>query len=330
MTHPEVPLRVLAVTNMYPSAARPYFGIFVKRQLDAMRDAGVDISVEVVAADRGEADYLLARRRIAHAIREFRPDLLHCHYGYTPLAAAFAGLPYLVTLCGDDLNGQADGHGGLTLKSTAGIVVTQVFAAAARRVIVKSESMRRNLWPVSRVKADVLPNGVDTALFAPGSRAEARARLGLPADGLVLAFVNSVGQLTKRLDVAEAVRDELGDRGARARLLIAESVSADEMPWHYRAADCLLVTSDSEGAPNVVKEALACGVPVVSVSVGDVPEVIEGPSMGVIAPRDPKALADAIQSLPPGPDRRASLLAERFTSESMVRRLGAIYRQCVT
>jgi glycosyltransferase involved in cell wall biosynthesis len=319
MTHPDAPLRVLAVTNMYPSAARPYFGIFVKRQVEAAREAGVEMAVEVIAADRGEADYFLARGRIARAIREFQPDLLHCHYGYTPLAAAFAGVPYLLTLCGDDLNGQADGHGGLTMKSTAGIFVSQVFAAAARHVIVKSEAMRRDLWPVSRAKTDVLPNGVDTRIFMPGSRTEARARLGLPATGLA----------TKRLDVAEAVRDELTDRRVAARLLVAESVPADEMPWHYRASDCLLVTSDSEGAPNVVKEALACGVPVVSVPVGDVAEVLEGPAMGAIAPRDPHALADAIQALAPGGDVRPSLLPERFTSEAMVRRLLAIYRHCI-
>ncbi|MGE5092885.1 MAG: glycosyltransferase [Bacillota bacterium] len=329
MTHPDAPLRVLTVTNMYPSAARPYFGIFVKRQVEAAREAGVEMAVEVIAADRGEADYFLARGRIARAIREFQPDLLHCHYGYTPLAAAFTGVPYLLTLCGDDLNGQADGHGGLTMKSTAGIFVSQVFAAAARHVIVKSEAMRRDLWPVSRAKTDVLPNGVDTRIFLPGSRAEARARLGLPATGLVIGFVNSVGQATKRLDVAEAVRDELTDRRVAARLLVAESVPADEMPWHYRASDCLLVTSDSEGAPNVVKEALACGVPVVSVPVGDVAEVLEGPAMGAIAPRDPHALADAIEALAPGGDVRPSLLPERFTSEAMVRRLLAIYRHCI-
>lgn len=329
MTQPDAPLRVLTITNMYPSAARPYFGIFVKRQVEAAREAGVEMAVEVIAADRGELDYFLGRGRVARAIRDFRPDLLHCHYGYTPMAAAFLGTPYLLTLCGDDLNGQADGHGGLTLKSNAGIFVTQLFAAAARHVIVKSEAMRRDLWPVSRAKTDVLPNGVDTRIFTPGSRAAARARLGLPAAGLVIGFVNSVGQATKRLDLAEAVRDELADRGVTARLLVAESVPADEMPWHYRASDCLLVTSDSEGAPNVVKEALACGAPVVSVPVGDVSEVLGGPAMGAIAPRDPHALADAVQALAPAGDVRPSLLPDRYTSETMVQRLLAIYRHCV-
>jgi glycosyltransferase involved in cell wall biosynthesis len=323
------PLRILAVTNMYPSATRPYFGIFVRRQVEAMRAAGVDMALEVIAADRGEGDYFLGRSRVRRAVREFRPALVHCHYGYTPLAAAFAGAPYLVTLCGDDINGQADGHGGRTFKSTLGIGVTQVFAGLARRVIVKSEAMRRRLWPAARANSDVLPNGVDTRLFSPGSRAAARARLGLPADGLVVAFVNSAGQASKRLDVAEAVRDELARRGRAPHLLVARSVPADDMPWHSRAADCLLVTSDSEGAPNVAKEALACGVPVVSVRVGDVPEVIDRAAMGAVVPRDPRLLADAVAALPAAPDLRPSLLPERYTSEAMVRGLMAIYRACL-
>ncbi len=330
MSGAEAPLRVLAVTNMYPSPTRPYFGIFVRRQVEAMRAAGVDMALEVIAADRGEGDYFVGRRRVMRAVREFRPALVHCHYGYTPLAAAFAGAPYLVTLCGDDINGQADGRGGRTLKSTLGIGVTQLFAALARRVIVKSEAMRRRLSPAARAKCDVLPNGVDTRLFAPGSRAEARARLGLPAEGLVVAFVNSAGQASKRLDLAEAVRDELVRRGRAPHLLVARSVPADDMPWHYRAADCLLVTSDSEGAPNVAKEALACGVPVVSVRVGDVPEVIDRAAMGAIVPRDPPRLADAVAALPPAPDLRPSLLPDRYTSEAMVRRLLDIYRACLT
>jgi len=98
-------MKVLVVTNMYPTAAQPYFGIFVARQVEAVRRAGVDVVLEAIAGERGESDYLLARRRIARLVRSERPDVIHCHYGYTPLAAAFLGRPYVVTLCGDDING---------------------------------------------------------------------------------------------------------------------------------------------------------------------------------------------------------------------------------
>lgn len=318
-------MRLLVVTNMYPTPDRPYFGIFVERQVEALRRAGLDIALEVVSADRGEADYLLGRGRVRRAVRSFRPELIHCHYGYTPLAAAFAGQRYVVTLCGDDINGQSDGRGGITPKSRAGVLVTQLFALAARQVIVKSDAMRRRLWPAARRKAETLSNGVDLAMFAPGSRTEARRRLGLPADGLVLGFVNSIRQPTKRLDLAEAVRDSLVARGIPSRLLVAEAVPAAEMPWFYRAADCLLMTSEREGAPNCVKEALACGTPVVGVAVGDLPELLTEPAMGRLAGRDAGRLADAVLSLGRSPDVRPGLLPERFGQPAVIERLLAIY-----
>ncbi len=263
---------------MYPTEARPYFGVVVARQVESLRREGVEIVHAVIAGDRGEADYLLARRRIAHLVRAEQPDLIHCHFGYTPLAAAFLGRPYVVTLCGDDVNGESDGRGGITLKSRLGILVTQLFALAAARVIVKSAAMRDRLWPSARRKAELVPNGVDEELFHPLPRREARRRVGIREGALVLGFVNSGGQATKRLDLAAATRDALVGRGQAAELLVAEHIPPAEMPWYYGAADCLLMTSDLEGSPNCVKEALACGVPVVSVPVGSVPELIDTPA----------------------------------------------------
>jgi glycosyltransferase involved in cell wall biosynthesis len=319
-------VKVLVVTNMYPTDARPYFGVQVARQVESLRRAGVTIVLEAIAGDRGEADYFLARRRLARLVRIEQPDLIHCHFGYTPLAAAFLGRPYLVTLCGDDVNGESDGRGGITLKSRLGILVTQVCARAAARVIVKSAAMRDRLWPAARRKAELVPNGVDEDLFRPLPRREARQRLGIRADALVLAFVNSGGQATKRLDLATATRDALAGRGRAAQLVVAEHIPPAAMPWYYGAADCLLMTSDLEGSPNCVKEALACGVPVVSVPVGQVPELVDTPARGRVVPRDPTALADAVDAVVRAqPPTRSSLLPDALRAASVAERLLGIY-----
>ncbi len=313
---------------MYPTEARPYFGVVVARQVESLRREGVEIVHAVIAGDRGEADYLLARRRIAHLVRAEQPDLIHCHFGYTPLAAAFLGRPYVVTLCGDDVNGESDGRGGITLKSRLGILVTQLFALAAARVIVKSAAMRDRLWPSARRKAELVPNGVDEELFHPLPRREARRRVGIREGALVLGFVNSGGQATKRLDLAAATRDALVGRGQAAELLVAEHIPPAEMPWYYGAADCLLMTSDLEGSPNCVKEALACGVPVVSVPVGSVPELIDTPARGRVVPRDPTQLADAVEAvLRAQPPTRHSLLPDALRAASVAQRVLGVYRR---
>ena len=322
--------RVLVVTNMYPSESRPYAGIFVQRQVSDLRRAGVPIEVVVIGGERGRGDYIAARARVRHAVRHFRPAIIHCHYGYTPLAAVRLGVPYLVTLCGDDINGAWNGARGSTLKSRAGVLVTQWLARGARMVIVKSCAMQQRLWPAARRRSVLVPNGVDTTVFTPGPRLDPRRRFQVDGPGVVLGFVHSIRQRTKRLNLATEVRDELQRRGEQARLLVADRVPPGDMPWFYRACDCLLLTSEREGAPNCVKEALACGVPVVGVPVGDLPELITNPAMGAVAEADPRALADAVMQVLAVPRSGASLLPASASAGAVAERLVALYRECVT
>ena len=324
------PLRVMVVTNMFPTEANPHFGIFVAREVNDVRQAGVEVSVEPIAGPRGELDYFFSRRRLSRAIARVRPDLLHVHFGYTQVPAAFLGLPYVVTLHGDDIQGESTGSGGITGKSRLGVMVTRILARRAARIIVLNEPMRRRLPPALQPRSVVLGGGVDDGHFSPGPKAEARRRLGLKDDDLVIAFVNSGRQPTKRLDLALATRDELVARGRPARLLVAEQVPADEIQWHYRAADALLMTSDLEGSPTCVKEALSCGTPVVSVAVGDVPDVVTTPEQGVIVERTPAALASGVETVVDrAPRERFSLLPSHLRASAVAGRLIDIYRSAI-
>jgi glycosyltransferase involved in cell wall biosynthesis len=80
----------------------------------------------------------------------------------------------------------------------------------------------------------------------------------------------------------------------RAQLFVASDVQPDAMPFYYRAADVLLSASLREGSPNVVKEALACNLPVVSTPVGDVEERLVGVKPSFVVPRNAQAIADAL------------------------------------
>jgi glycosyltransferase involved in cell wall biosynthesis len=321
------PLRILVVSNMYPSAENPHSGIFVAREVQALERAGVEVLALPIAGRRGEWDYFAARTRIAQSIQSFRPDLVHTHFGYSQVATAFLGRPFVVTLYGDDINGESNGVGSITLTSRLGIVVTTSLGRKAQRIIVQSEAMRRRLPARLQSRSIVLGSGVDDAHFSPAPAEEARQRLGLAPGDLVLGFVNSGRQPTKRLDLAEATRDELVRRGRPAKLLVAESVPADEIRWYYRAADVLLMTSDLEGSPNCVKEALSCGTPVVSVAVGDVPQLLTEPAQGVIAERSPQALANGVETvLGRAATPRVSLLPVHLRASTVAQRLIEIYR----
>src|SRR5690349_6620714 len=172
---PGSPLRVLAVTNMYPTAEDPSYGIFVASQMQSVEAAGARVTIEFVNGRRSDWEYARAVMRIRKRARPGMLDVVHAHYGLTGFVAAFQPLPLVVSFCGDDLFGTPNGRGRTTLKSRLGVWLSRLAARRADRIICKSEELRDALpaW-VSRERVHVIGNGVDTARFCPGDRTLAR------------------------------------------------------------------------------------------------------------------------------------------------------------
>jgi len=289
-------MRVLVVTNMWPREDRPAYGSFVRAQVDALRALGLDMQVHVIAGDRGAGAYAGDIPVLRREVRRRRPDLVHAHYGLSGWTAAWQPAPLVVSFCGDDLLGTPAAGGGLTPRSRLAVGMSRWAATRSAAIICKSAGLAAALpRERDRRRAHVIPNGVDPARFHPGDRAASRDRLGLDHGEELVLFPHDPRQaLQKRFALAEAAMAELRLRRPGARLLQVSGVPPGRMPDYYRAADCLLLTSRSEGSPNVVKEALACGLPVVSVDVGDVRRWVERASGGLIAADEPRELAGAL------------------------------------
>lgn len=261
--------RVLVVTNMYPSDRDPVYGVFVEAQAQAIAAEGLDVEVAFIDGRTSSAAYLSGIHRLRRRAQSGRFDVVHAHYGLTGFVAAFQPLPLVVTFHGDDLLGTPSLAGGITLKSRIGRWVSALAARRADGLICVSEQLRLALWGAEdRRRARVIPGGIDTARFCPGDRMAARSRLGLPLETKLILFPSTDKQ-RKRLDLAEAAVGEVNAGNACVQLLVVSGVPSQQMPDYYRAADCLLLTSDWEGSPTVVKEALCCDLPVVSVDAGD-------------------------------------------------------------
>jgi hypothetical protein len=118
-------LRVLAVTNMYPTADDPAYGAFVATQVESMVRAGADVEVEFVNGRRGAMEYVRALPRIGRRLKTSKFDVVHAHYGLTGFLAAFEPVPLVVTFYGDDLLGTPDGRVTYGRPSAAGAVATR-------------------------------------------------------------------------------------------------------------------------------------------------------------------------------------------------------------
>jgi hypothetical protein len=176
----------------------------------------------------------------------------------------------------------------------------------------------------------VLPNGVDVGWFRPMDKLQARAKLGWPsAERAILFNASSPSEIIrKNLTLTRKSVSALSRSVPDVTLRVICNVSSNEVLWMLNAADCLLVTSLHEGSPNIVKEAMACNLPVVSVPCGDVAERLKGTYPGGICPYDASALAEAIKEVLNVGCRsngRAQLILQGLSAATVAARLTKLY-----
>ena len=264
-----------------------------------------------------------------------RFDAIDAHYFFPDGVAAallghWFGLPVVITARGSDINVIA--HWPLARRMILWA------ARSASSVIAVSRALRQAIVDlgVEPSKVVVLRNGVDADCFKPLDRQVARRAFGL--DPEVKAIV-SVGRLVAmkghdlvisallRLSGVHALiagdgpeRSALEAHAVRLgvsdRVHFLGQVQHDQLPSAYSTADVLVLASTSEGWPNVLLEAMACGTPVVATDVGGSSEVVSAPEAGtIIRERSADAIAIALQALlADPPDREATRRhAERFS-----------------
>lgn len=240
---------------------------FFDQQVEALEDVGVECTVLTVPGDhdtdstRSALDYVRYQGDVLRAsLEEF--DVVHANYGLLgPAALAQPRRPVVLTLWGSEVMGYA---GWLDRLS-------RVSARLSDAVILPSPAM------TDHVPGDntLIPFGVDTDLFRPIPRERARERVGWDPDENVVLFPYPEGRPEKNYELAAAVTDRVD---VDATLHVVSGVPHEEVPLYMNASDALLVTSERESGPMVVREAAACNVPVVSTDVGFVAETLEGVS----------------------------------------------------
>jgi glycosyltransferase involved in cell wall biosynthesis len=314
-------VRLLLVTNMYPTMADPVFGVFVATQARALRSLGVKLTVvpntvPATGAIANVSKYSRLYSATRAAAQKGEYDVVVGHFLYPTawlarMAARRIGCPYAVVAHGTDVV-SASGSGRLARLSREA-------AAEADLVVAVSEDLaaraRRELAIPERVPVRAIHMGVDLAAFHPPEE-DARPALGWGADERVALFV---GNLThaKGVDVlveafARAAGEGACDRlvlvgdgpersaiaSATERLGIAEHVDfagvlpREDVAVRMGAADVLVLPSRREGLGLVVLESIACGTPAVASRVGGIPEVLPTPACGtLVEPDDPASLA---------------------------------------
>lgn len=289
------PFRVLMVTGIYPREDRPHSGTFIKSQVDSLVAAGLDI--EVIHPRPGP----IALRYATAAVQVFlktltgRFDIVHGHFGLWCLAARLQWTtPVVASFLGDDLFGKLLADGSWRKRDELVIHVSRWLCHVVDTVIVKSEGMKRAA-AAPEGEIFVIPNGVDFELFRPIPRAEACAALGWDQNRYYVLFGNDPKRAPKNFPLAQAAIESLHQRGIAAELVVANGLPQTQVALYINASKALLLPSFYEGSPNIVKEAMACNVPVVATDVGDVSQVIGLTKGCKVCSFDPDVLAAALE-----------------------------------
>lgn len=236
------------------------------------------------------------------------------------------------------------------------ITTRWLYSAATRHIVTTGESLRRQLIRDNGILPENIssvPTGIDTHRFTPGDRTAARAKLGLATSGApLLMIVATLRSWKGHVYLLEALADlpdcRLGIVGdgpflskieqKRDELKLGHRVifygqQQDVTPWLHAADLFVLPSYANEGVPQAVLQAMMCGLPVVSTTVGAISEAVEDGITGLLVePKNTTALIAAIGSLLADPKKAAAMgLAGRkraeahFSRETMLDQMESIF-----
>ena len=327
-------LRVLAVTNMLPTQDSSHSGRFVQQQIEGLRRIGLDVEVLFVdRRDKGMPVYIDLPALLKKKVALFQPDIIHVMYGGIMawlVTHAVPNIRVIITFHGSDLLGQPFERPVRRIFSAIGVFASRQAVRRCSGVVLVAEHLMRSL-PKNTLasKVQVIPCGIDLNLFEPLDRDGCCLRLGWKRDTFHILFQNT-GDPVKRPALAYAAVERLKDLGVKAELHELCGIPYEQVSVWLNGSDALLVTSFHEGSPTIVKEALACNLPIVSVAVGDISQRIQEIEGCHISASDATELARKLQYVHMNPCRvDARRTVHSVSVDHCARRLSQFYSQLI-
>ena len=276
-------MKVLHLTNNFPTKQNPIFGIFVKEQIDSLIKVGINCEVFFInGREKGKIEYFIQIIKLSKLLVKNNYDIIHCHHS---LSAICLLLTFKSKKFKKILSFQNSPE-----KETFKFIIS-IFKKKFDALITKNKLN-------NSFKFYNIPNGVNTSFFKRINRNVALSKLRLSANKKYVLFVSSnFIRKQKRFDIFEKVIKILKKDYKTKEIdsLVLTKSSRDLIPYYFSVASVHLLCSDFEGSPNSVKEALAVGLPVISTDVGNVKEMISGLKNSYVSEsNDPKYLAELV------------------------------------
>ena len=291
------------------------FAPFIVEQADALKRQHCEIAWFGLLG-KGLMGYLKNLSALKKKIKEFQPDVVHAHYGLSGLLANLQRrVPVVTTFHGSDINDK----------------MALPFSKIAMRLSEWNIFVSRKTMTIANPhkKYALLPCGIDLTDLQLTERKEAKRQMNLSETEKYILFAGAFDNVVKNAPLAREVVTHVQDDDVE--LLELKGYSREEVTLLMCAANTFLMTSFTEGSPQVIKEAMACGCPIVSVDVGDVKERVNGVGGCFVSKtRDPKVLAELVQkamAFTGKTNGRGKLLADGLDNRQVAEKLMQIYNK---
>jgi teichuronic acid biosynthesis glycosyltransferase TuaC len=263
-----------------------YISPFVIEQAESLRKRGVVIDFFLIQG-KGIFGYLKNYPKYKKKINAFKPDLIHAHYGLSGMLAVLQRkVPVVTTYHGNDINPiDKIGH--------SKVEKINLFTFFSLKMSTYNIFVSNELFQISKIKkrASVIPCGVNLEVFYENPMDDSRKTMDLMNDKKYVFFSSSFNNPVKNHSLAKKAIELIPG----VILIEMKGYSRKQIALLYSASNILLVTSINESGPLVVKEALACGCPIVATDVGDVKWVIGETQGCFISSFEPEDCADKIK-----------------------------------
>lgn len=288
------------------------FAPFIVEQADALKHVGCEVDYFGVVG-KGIKGYFNAFGALRNKIKSFRPDIIHAHYGLSGLLANLQrSVPVVTTYHGSDIN-------------------------LPKVLRLSKIAMRLSAWNifVSQRNVDIakpkknyvlLPCGVNLPNYVEKDICAVKQKLNWNPNKKYILFAGAFDNRVKNAKLAQDSVSLLED----AELIELKGYTREQVTALFYASDAFLMTSFTEGSPQVIKEAMACGCPIVSVDVGDVAERIKGLEGCYIAERSPHDIAERLNKALSFNSRtkgRERIIELGLTNDLVAKKLVEIYTQ---
>jgi len=242
---------------------------FIKSQGESLKEKGVELDYFPVKG-KGIKGYFKNSKAIKKEAKKY--DVIHAHYGLIGLlcALSFTKKPLVLSVMGSDAYGSYNIEGKRIFKSYFIMILTQLAMIAPKVLIAKSKNILKYI-PFKN-KTQIIANGVNFSMFKPLDKDVCREKLNIQTRKKVLLFLGNPEDPRKNYDLVQRAAKQVTDKDFL--LINPYPIKHKDFVTYLNASDAFILASYNEGSPNVVKEAMACNIPILSTDVGDAEEII--------------------------------------------------------